>query len=218
MASLTEKVTQTAPGGTSAFQVNTLYSKLNVQLADHERAVTVAKAYQYYRITSVLFTFKPRTNVQAYGSGGTTPYFYSMIDKSGAIPTNITLESMKRMGAKARKFTRPITVKYKPSVLSPAQVDQTGASASAKPTISPWLSTNKNITQPGVFNPSVVDHLGLFWYVNEQAGAQEYDMDMTVNFEFKGPIWATEVSTTYAQSAENAKTDTSSDGIVNHIE
>lgn len=214
-ASLTERVTQTGSDGNS-FKVNNLYSKLNIQLADHNRAVQVAQGYQKYRITGVTMTFKPQTNVVGYGAGATLPYFYYMLDKSGAIPTNVTLESLKRMGAKPHKFTKEFTVKYQPHAVSPMS-DNIGTSINAKSTKSPWLSTNKSLSSPGTFVPSDIDHLGIFWYVVEGSGGQSYDMDMTVNFEFKDPIWATELSETQAIEAVSARVDTSSDGIENDI-
>lgn len=214
-ASLTERVTQTDPGG-GALQLNKLYSKLNYQLADYERASTVARGYQFYRITGITLSFKPNLDTFAIGSGQTKPYLYYLIDKSGAVPSNISLEGMKKMGAKPIAFDeKPITIKWKPSVLL-AGADAAGSVASSKYMISPWLSTT---AAPGTPGPTTVfsniDHLGVYFYMwCAGSGGSDYYIDATVNFEFKKPVWATNVSATPAVTIVNAKPDTSSDGVV----
>lgn len=223
-ASLTERVTQTAPDG-GEFKFNTLYNKLNYALNQYDRASNVARAYQFYRISGITLTIKPSLDTFAIGSNQTKTYLYYLIDKSGSIPTNITLEGMKKMGAKPIALDeKPITIKWRPSVLSMA-ADSVGATSSAasKYSISPWLSCAKQpgspVTPGGSMTFSDVDHLGIYWYVwcagNGGAG---YYADATVNFQYKKPVWSNDVGTTHAQVAVNAKSDLSSDGIVNDIE
>lgn len=217
-ASLTERVTQTDPGG-GALQLNKLYSKLNYQLNDYVRASTVARAYQYYRITGITLTFKPNLDTFAIGSGQTKPYLYYLIDKTGSVPSNISLEGMKKMGAKPIVFDeKTITIKWRPSVLGSTQ-DNTLSSTPAKPMISPWLSTVKSPGTPGpvtVF--SDVDHLGIYFYVwCAGSGGSDFYVDATLNFEFKKPVWALDTSATPAATIVNAKIDDSSDGIVDNI-
>lgn len=219
IASLTERVTQTDPSG-GELKLNKLYSKLNYQLADYQRASTVARAYQFYRITGITLSFKPSLDTFSNGSPTTKPYLYYLIDKSGSVPSNISLEGMKKMGAKPIALDeKPITIKWKPSVLLAGQ-DAAGSVAASKYMISPWLSTTSTIAPVGPTTPfSNIDHLGIYFYCWAAGdGGAGYYLDATVNFEFKKPVWATDVAETHAVVIENAKTDTSSDGIVNGVE
>lgn len=57
-----------------------------------------------------------------------------MIDKAGAIPTNITLEGLKKMGAKPRALDeKPIVIGWKPSVLENVMTAGGGAPLTQEP-------------------------------------------------------------------------------------
>lgn len=203
------------------FSSNTLYNLMNVQLADYPRAVQVAKAYQHYRISRIGVTFKPTLDTFASlpGPGNATskPRLYYMIDKAGAIPTNISLEGLKAMGARPRDLDeRAIVVSWKPSVLE-ATMFQPGVATTApsKYSLSPWLNTTAIPVQPGVFVPSGIDHLGLYWYCDmliDQVGYQ-YSIEVEVQFQFKKPL--TDIlSSVPAKAVSYAVLNDSPDGIV----
>lgn len=218
-ASLSETRTVVASGGNI---INTLYSLMNTSLDQFTRAPLVAQGYQHYRIKGISLKFKPPFDSYVSGTtvGYSKPYLYHMIDKSGAIPTNITLEGLKQMGARPRALDeKPLYVSWAPAVLQ-----QELTSGGAAPTsqgaaykISPWLNTS-NVSVDSPWNPSTVDHLGVYWYLEAQGAGQPqtfyYEIDVEVQFEFKKPLITRSVSTTHAVAVKLAVENDSSDGIV----
>lgn len=196
-----------------------MYANRTYQLADFPRASAIAANYASFKITKIQMKFKPLSDTYIPGGPGTfgIPYIYTMLDKSGAIPLNTTLENLKQMGAKPRRFDdKTIVVSWKPSVLT-ANLTQVGvgATAGSQYKLSPTLSTNANAGNPTVpWQPSVVDHLGLYWFV-EQANGQgnQYNVEVEVQFQFMRPL----VLASGSQSAQElgyAVKDDSPDGIV----
>lgn len=219
-ASASVKVTLGASGG-SVFTANTLYNKINTQLTDFPRAVLLAQAYQHYRMSNVKITFKPALDSfvpnQVPSATYSKPYLYYMIDKSGSISTNSTLEALKNMGARPRQLDeKPITVSWAPSVLmADATATTAGLAIGASSyKISPWLSTQANPGSP-TWAASSVDHFGLFWYVDSILGGASitYQVDMEVQFQFKKPLFVLVPSHTPAIAATVLSLDSSSDGI-----
>lgn len=211
-ASCSVKRTLTAPGGGNFF-TRVLYSLLDTSLDQFPRAVQVAGAYQHYRIKKIALTFKPPYDTFQEGGVSTKPRLYWMIDKSGTIPTNIALEGLKGMGARPQDLDeKNIVVSWAPSVLE-ANMDVVPNSIASKYKISPWLATNNGPVQPGVFVPSTVDHLGLYWYVDQLAGNPQYQVEVEVQFQFKKPL--TDIlSAVEAQKATFAVINNSPDGVV----
>lgn len=213
-ALLSATSTLTPPPGNPNFLTNTLYNMMNIQLSTYDRAVAVASAYQHYRIKKITFRFRPTADTYAQG-GPSKPYLYYMIDKSGSVPTTITLEGLKRMGAKPIAFDeKQISISWRPSFLQDTAVNAAGlASQPNKYTISPWLSTNENAVSPA-FVPSSVDHLGVYWQVDQQfGGGYGYHCEVEVQFEFKKPIWKGIAGAAAALPAQLATPDASKDGI-----
>lgn len=177
---------------------NVMYNLRNIALGQFARAVQVAKAYQHYRIKKVMLEYKPAFDTfapQNFGGGGQNlqvPYLIYMIDKSGSIPTNVDSTALGQMGAKPIRFDdKTIKVAWRPSVLTQTYGQ---ANTQSQYKISPWLSTNANALNPGVFQPSDIDHLGIFWKVDRAGvlppGYEEYtyEVRITVEFEFKKPL------------------------------
>lgn len=206
------------------FRANTLFSLMNTTLSQFDRAVQVAKSYQHYRIKYISVKFLPQYDTFAFPLTGQTtamgkPHLYWLIDKSGALPTNITAEAMKQMGAKPIALDeKPIVVGWRPSVLT---ADMTaGAPANAvQPSqykLTPWLTTSD--TAVGTpWNANDVDHLGLYFYVDStsfNAITLNYKIDVEVQFEFKKPLWPAINSQIHAISAQPAQINDSPDGIV----
>jgi len=216
MASLSVKRSMTTGSPPTAFSGNTLYSLMNTQLLDFPRAVQVAAAYQHYRIKKITLTFKPSYDTFTNGGLSTKPNLYYMIDKSGSIPTNSTLEGLKQMGAKPRQLDeKNLTVSWRPSVLESVMVASGGAGgpASSKYNISPWLTTTADNVSPGAFSPSGVDHLGLYWYLDQlQTGGYQYAIEVEVQFQFKKPL-INNVSSVSAIPAQLARLNDSPDGV-----
>lgn len=175
---------------------NVMYNLRNISLSQFARAVQVAKAYQHYRIKKVMLEFKPAYDTFAPQSTGgvnlQVPYLIYMIDKSGSIPTNVDSTALGQMGAKPIRFDdKTIKVAFRPSVLTQT-FGQANTQSQYK--VSPWLSTNANALNPGVFAPSDIDHLGIFWKVDRNGvlpvGTDEYtyEVRITVEFQFKKPL------------------------------
>lgn len=218
-ASLSEVRTLTP--GSGGFQTKNMYNLMDVQLADFTRATQVARAYQHYRIKYIKLIWKPTFDTFLTTTDpanvNTKHFVYYMIDKSGSLPTNVTLAGLKAMGAKPRALDEvPISTGWRPSVLT-ADMTVGGFAFAVQPTqykISPWLNTNRNSVDPAIWNPSQVDHLGIYWYVDQLAGnAQPYTIDLEVQFEFKKPLLPA-VGNNVAIPATVAELNASKDGIV----
>lgn len=170
-----------------------MYANRAFQLADFPRASAVAANYASFQITKITMRFKPLADTFITGStSGALPYHYHMLDKSNAIPNNATLANLKQMGAKPKRFDdKTIVVSWRPAVLTAdLTLAGVGSTAGAQYKLSPVLSTNANAGNPAAgWAPSVVDHLGLFWYV-EQTGASgnQYEVDVEVQFRFMRPL------------------------------
>lgn len=169
-----------------------MYSNRAFQLADFPRASAIASNYASFKMARITMRFKPinDTFVPGVGAPG-VPYHYHQLDKSGAIPTNTTLENLKQMGAKPKRFDdKSIVVSWRPTVLTAdLTLAGVGAVAGSQYKVSPTLSTNANAGNPISFAPSVVDHLGLYWYVDQANGVgNQYEVEVEVQFYFMRPL------------------------------
>lgn len=209
-----------------ASTVNTIYAQLNTQLSGFPRAVNVAQSYQFYRITNIKLRVKSPydtyINMGPTASGAyQKPYFYYMLDKSASIPTNITLEGLKQMGAKPRPLDeKAITISWKPTVLTAVATNlpvSGGAPMPSQYKSSPWLSTSANTQTPAWF-ASEVDHLGIYWGAfSALAGVADpitYETELEVQFEFKKPLVITSTGDTVATVLDFAQPNRSVDGVV----
>lgn len=188
-----------------------LYDYSSFQLSDFPRAVSVARAYQHFRITGIKVTWKPSYDTYSSATLQQKPNLYYMIDKSASIPTSITLEGLKQMGARPKAFDeKPITVTWKPSVLQDSQSLVGSVASSYK--ISPWLGTN-SAPDSAVWNPSQIQHNGLKWWMDAPGTAQQLQMEVELQFQFKKPLVTLPASLTLAAPLVYAVIDASPDGI-----
>lgn len=204
---------RTLVGAPNPLSTNNMYSYTDFRLTDFPRAVQVAKAFQHFRVSGITLTWKPRydTFSDALGLGRSKPNLYYMIDKSGSIPDNVTLEGLKAMGARPHAYDeKPIKVTWRPSVLEVNEA--TGANTASQYKVSPWLSTNLNVTAPGVWNASQVSHQGIKWYVEQNGGDTLLDVEVELQFQFKKPLFPT-LSAVPAGKLAYAVEDASPDGI-----
>lgn len=181
-ASLSVK-TSIQPAGGGNYACNVMYNQINVQLAQFDRALNVAKAYQFYRISKIKLTYLfPYDTFNAVGGGAARPNFYYMLDKSGAISPVATLDQLKQMGARPRSVdNKPTSIEWKPSVLT--EEETLGGAVAAQYKLSPWLSVNA----------PTIQHRGVYWFLEELfpggAAGVQYEVEMEVQFEFKKPLW-----------------------------
>lgn len=205
---------QQKPGG--PFVVNTMYDLHDISMDEYQRAVQVAQAYQYFRIKSARLTFKIGYDTYQAGAGAATrPNLYYMVDKGYSIPTNVTVEQLKAMGARPKVCdNKPISLTWSPAVRT-----YDNAPVGPLPTqykVSPWLSTNA-AADIGAFLANPTNHNGIYWYVQMDAtgGVQyNYNCELELQFEFKKPLWTGTVSSTQSTGAVPATLNDSPDGIV----
>lgn len=203
---------------------NQIYSFDTIRLSDYQRAVAVAANYQRFRITGIKLTWKPVFDTYALPTVGgyAKPNLYYIIDKSGSIPDNVTLEGLKQSGAKVRAIDeKPISVRWRPSVLTENQAydGQTTFSGPSGYKTSQWLSTNQNNTNSTAFVANQTNHLGIKFYIEQQGnGGQQvatpFPMDIEVEFQFIKPMIAGLVSSLGALGISYATVDNSPDGVV----
>jgi len=178
---------------------NVTYNLRNIALGQFARAASIAQNYQHYRIKKVTLEFLPSIDTFTLQPGASNaiqvPYLTYLIDKAGSIPNNADGPQLRQMGAKPVRFDdKKVTVSWRPSVLTETFGQPNGQSQYK---ISPWLSTNANALNPGVFVPSDIDHLGIFWKVDRNGGAlpggypeYQYEVRITAEFQFKKPLTA----------------------------
>lgn len=219
-ASLSCKRTM-VPSAGGNYLTNSLYSLMNTQLVDYQRAVSVAQSYQHYRIKSITLSFKPTydTFTGTTANAMSKMHLYFMIDKAGSIPTNITLEGLKQMGARPFELDEKTKkVVWRPSVLeSTMYALGLGNTAASKYKVSPWLTTAANPVSPGAFVASGIDHLGIYWYCEQLVvgGApQPYQVECEVQFQFKKPLVSGFIGDVAAIPSVGATINTSPDGVV----
>jgi len=168
-------------------------------------------------MSNIKITFLPTLDTIGTAAGPSKVYLYYMIDKSGSLATNSTLEALKQMGAKPFALDeKPIVVSWAPSVLNNVlTATPAGSSAPGMYKISPWLSTQNSVGNPGAFTGSVVDHLGLYWYAYSLVGGQavQYNVEIEVQFQFKKPLLVLTTSSYNAIPSVIPIHDNSSDGI-----
>lgn len=204
-------VVRTLGGGVT----NTMFAYNSFNLADYDRAVAIARNYQRYRITGIKLTFKPEYDTFALNPAGPNvakPNLYYMIDKSGSIPDNVTLEGLKQAGARPHRFDeKPISVQWRPSVLTEEQ-QAGGLGIGAGYKISPYLSTDATPGNVGAWTASRVNHLGIKWYMECNGGSLGVNLEAEVQFEFTKPIYPS-LAAVPAQGLTYAVVDASPDGV-----
>lgn len=183
---------------------NTPYAIRNIALTNSNRAVQVARAYQYYRIRKVWFKFKPiyDTYAATTGSSANVPYLFYCVDKDGTFPASTSTATMRSAGAKPIRFDdKTITRTIVPQALMQAVSAGAGPGAplvqqAGKGVRSPWLSTNANAynSDPGAaWVANSIDHLGIVYGVDQanqptSPGAIGL-LEVIIEYEFKKPLW-----------------------------
>jgi len=188
-------------------ETNQMYGSAAVNLSLFDRASLIARAYQEYRITNVRFTFRPQFDTFMANTDAATalrvPQFYSMIDKAQAIPIGATIDTLRAMGARPRRFDdKNIIVKYSPGVQSVVWDGGVLQTPSA-PKISPWLSTNA--APDAAWLCSSVEHGGLFYILDTQGplpgdGQYEFGVEVEIQVQFRKPLVTVEAGSPEAKN------------------
>lgn len=191
---------------------NNMYSDQEQQLADYKRASAIAQNYQFFRIKYIKYKFIARYNTfqatTAELNAFPIPQFYSRLDKGGSLPTNTGINQLKQMGSRPTRFTKDITLMWKPGVSFVTENNSAANQYGTAPKISPWLITNRQVEQL-TFAPNDTDHKGLYWYVETAGlpgdGTYEYDADIEIMFEFKNPLSVLDEASPLATSAKTMR-------------
>lgn len=174
---------------------NTAYFDYATSLARCERASTVGRGFQEYKITKVEYEFIPLTDTFLPGTVA-RPQLYFRVDKTASLQDFTTVAQLVQTGCKPKNMDEKIVkVSFKPAVLQLARDANNASNPWAKPLISPWLTTNKNnnVSSP-TWAASSIDHYGLAWFVEQLvlAGSTpptvQYTIRQRIHFEFRKPI------------------------------
>lgn len=192
---------------------NQAYSLRNFSLTNATRAIQVASAYQYYRITKVTCRFRPVSDTFSAGltNSGSVPHFYYRIDKEGTFPVTTTLQTLKTAGAKPIRFDdKVVSVSFKPAVVQASVAAPSGGAllgnySLGTSKVSPWLTTNGNAYNESAgigWIANSVDHLGMLYAIDQDvlnpSGAPIGYMSFEVMYEFKKPLWTSGEGATLA--------------------
>lgn len=194
MASLTQLISfNSATGSTLIPTTNFIYGLYNFSLTTCDRAVRVARAYQFYRIRKVEIKFKPKYDTFIAGATQAAKgYLYYLVDKTGSIYNSSTnFNSMRDAGAKPVVFDEKTrTVSFAPGILN--QVLDVGTTVPpsnpfAQVKTSPWLTTNAhNLQATTPWAPNSTDHLGISFGVETEGPlSYSYDVDIVIHYQFK---------------------------------
>jgi len=189
------RITQTLP--TVSILANTPY-RISVGGITGERALAVCEQFALYRISKVVFKYKPHYDTfipQNQGptpSGNfptTVPLLYWKMNRFADNPAAWALDDIKAMGAKPIRFDdKSLTVAYKPNILLSTE---SGGSDSGQVKMTPWLNTDRS-SETAVFAASTTEHYGHFYYVDCNLVNNNNDpaigsLDVTIYYEFKNP-------------------------------
>lgn len=181
--------------------VGQLWSLDTINLSQFDRMAAIGRAFRWFRINKVEVRFKPYADTYAAYGSQSVPYLYTLVDTGDVMNLN-SFNAIRDAGAKPRRFDdKTCLVSYKPRVLmfggkqtqsgDPVTTSITPVYNSSKQ--SPWLPTNVNAgLNATTWAPNTTSHLGLIYGVEQDttgAGVrQAYGVELTVYFEFKGPL------------------------------
>ena len=185
------------PGGGlgSVLTSNTVYSLTTaLDMAGAFRAKEIARYYQEFRITKVVFRFKPLYDTYAAGvalAGGAAPQLYMYVNRDGDVSGDST--TMTRMGINPISLAKDgnKTITWKPSVVYPSD---TGLASIIK--TSPWLNCNNQNTV-GAYVPNATLHYGLVFNAVALDGTGSAPIspvgtaEIETFFEFRRPQYQT---------------------------
>lgn len=172
---------------------NTMYDNL-ISLSNYPRAIAIAPNFQWYRITEVKFIYKPLWNTYQGGpivigpspNPTTVPQMIWIMNRNGTFGAT-TSRDLLDQGAKPMKFTKDMSIKYKPNTLTLSAYTGSDGSTlnnAAQLQWNEWLPT-----QP------VATALSVPYYGHQFLFQQDYptgpnaiaDLTIQVRIEFKQP-------------------------------
>lgn len=175
-----------------------LYTIYNTRLSNFDRLASVAKAYQFYRITKIEVKFIPHADTFTQGANTTIPTLYWLIDRNeNTLFSSTGFDQIREAGAKPIRFDdKMVRVSWRPNVLQTMPADNSNPPSTATFTtsrISPWLPTNQYAASelaPYQWAPSTIPHRGLIYGVYQESPAgstYQYHTEVTIHAQFKKP-------------------------------
>jgi len=207
----TQELTATPEGG----------NFIGHQLDQYARALSVSKNFRYYRCRKVELEFVPYANL--FGAGTAFPELYFQVDRTqgatnpGAGVPLPTKNMMLARGVMPQKWTGIIRKSYNPSVCRIENLYQSVlgsdvqqvAGVTTTPVMNKWYATQQIIppAPPGNaftpiasnFVPASLRYFGAAYFINQelaQPSAVLGTIKMRVHWEFKEPLWTSDVSAT----------------------
>jgi len=207
----TQELTATPEGG----------NFIGHQLDQYNRALAVSKNFRYYRCKKVELEFVPFSNL--FAAGTAFPELYFQVDRTQGV-TNPgvalplpTKNIMLARGCMPQKWTGVIRKSYVPSVCRLENLYQSVlgsdvqqvAGVTTTPVKYKWYATQQVIppAPPGNaftpvasnFVPQSLRYFGAAYFINQELAAPSAvlgTIKMRVHWEFKEPLWTTDVSAT----------------------
>ncbi len=118
-AMITETALTQLESGATHLQANQPYIA-QTSIASYVRARQVAACFKFYRLKKVIYEYTPDYNTYQAGASATTetiPYMYYMMNRDGSDSSGIVLAQYRNAGARPVKFTKKITISYKPNLI-----------------------------------------------------------------------------------------------------
>lgn len=189
-------------------------------LNSYNRALAVSKNYRFYRCKKVELMFMPYANV--FGPNTAFPELYFQIDRTqGLVAPGVPLplptkNMMLARGVLPVKWTKPIMKSYVPSVARQENLVyntlgnnvQDLGSLTTTPVKYKWYATQQYYpNQPGgnashygygTWGPQALQYFGCAYFIDQPLAAPSAvlgTIKMRVHWEFKQPLWTTDVST-----------------------
>lgn len=164
------------------------YFNADISLASFTRAQLVAQGYQRFRIRYFELQIKPDADTFAPGAASGKPYLYYMIDKSNSLAAALTTGQLKSLGAKAIALDeKVITIRWKPAVTLSTEIStSTGTTSAQMYKVSPILNCDEN-PNGGAFQPSLVVHNGIRFFVENAGAPVNYRATLTAHFQYFKP-------------------------------
>lgn len=155
-----------------------------------ERAPSVAKNYQYFRITKIEARLLVNGDTTQVGGAASMAQCYWMINKGQSIPANITFDEFLDLGCRPRALNENnLRWAFAPAIVV-AERNLAGGLVSLYPRVSPKLATNANAGTAVAWAPSTAEHGGFLMGVSKinPADNQSYTVQFTYHFKFYKPL------------------------------
>lgn len=196
------------------------------QLSQYNRAVAVSKNFRYYRCKKVELEFIPYANT--FPSGTAFPELYFQVDRSQGIAfpgANLPIPTKNMMlarGVMPVKWTGVVKRSYVPSVCRIENLFQNVLGSDVQSVVAPtttpvkyrWYACQQvqyqappgNAASPvmGNWDPTQLRYFGAAFFINQdlaQPSAVLGTIKMRVHWEFKEPLWTSDVAAPAPQTS-----------------